>query len=254
MTRETLVLVGREAVAPAINRHADRLRGRSAVDAVTTATYGAEPTPDLLDQLRPMPGERSYVVPMCFAHTRATLTDVPRALGRLPGDVRYCDPIGENPIVTRAIRTKARAAGDADALLLVALGNSADDYAREAATFHADRLRDEFAEVRTAYLLQDPAVECARYLVESDRAVVCPLFVGDCEATTRRIPEGLELERGGFDYADPFGDDGAVTEAVRATVERERVLAASGTRSPGTDLVADAAPVATDGRGEERSR
>jgi sirohydrochlorin ferrochelatase len=254
MTRETLVLVGREAVAPVLNRHADRLRARSVVDAVTTATYGAEPTPALREQLRPVPGERSYVVPMCFAHTRATLTDVPRALGRLPGDVRYCDPIGESPIVTDAIRTKARATGNADALLLVALGNSAGDHGRETATFHAERLRDEFAEVRTAYLLQDPAVECARYLVDGDHAAVCPLFVGECEATTRRIPEGLELERGGFDYADPFGDDDAVTEAIRATVERERVLAESGTRSPGADLVADAAPVATDGRGEERSR
>ncbi|MUW13992.1 cobalamin biosynthesis protein CbiX [Halorubrum sp. CBA1125] len=250
MTRETLVLVGRSPVAPVAATHADRLRDRGIVDEVRVATYRSEPAHELRDPLSGVSGDRIYAVPMCFAHTHATLRDVPRALGRLPGGVRYCDPIGTSPLVTGAIHGAAGGESDADSLLLVALGNSSEDHAREAAAFHADRLRDEYAEVRTAFLLQSPAVECARYTLEADRAAVCPLFLADCEATTEEIPKRLEVARGGLDYAEPFGDDPAVTEAIRVAVERERVLAESGTASPGTDLVSNARAVATDGRGD----
>lgn len=251
MTRETLVLVGRNDVAEVAERHAARLRDRGVVDAVETATYRTEPEPELRETLSGVSGDRTYVVPLCFAHTLETLRDLPRALGRLPGEVRYCDPIGESPAVTAAIRSRARAASDADALLLVALGNSRKDHARETVRFHADRLRETFTEVRSAYLLQSPAAECARYTLEADHAVACPLFLAECDATRDRIPETLELDRGGIAYADPLGDALAVTDAIAAEVDRERVLAESGTRSPGTDLVADARPVATDGRGDE---
>lgn len=251
MARETLVLVGRETVESVTERHADRLRDAGIAEAVTTATYGTEPLTDLRDPLSEIGGERVYVVPMCFAHTHETLKDVPRALSRIPGDVRYCDPIGESPVVTEAIRARATAESNADALVLVALGNSRDDHARRAATFHATRLRDEFDEVRTAYLLQSPAVECARYTLEADHAVVCPLFVADCEATREVIPDRLELDRGGLDYADPLGTSDAVTAAISAEVERERVLAESDTLAPRSDLVANGRPVATDGRGND---
>ncbi|GAB6878054.1 sirohydrochlorin chelatase [Halorubrum gandharaense] len=247
MTRETLVLVGRESVSGVARRHADALRERGIVDRVTVATYGAEPTPDLGAQLAGTDADRLYAVPMRFAHAHETLKDVPRALGRLDCEVRYCDPLGESPATTEAIR--ARVDDDASAVLLVALGNSRDDHARDAAAFHADRLRGAFEEVRTAFLLQSPAVECARYTLDGDHAVVVPLFLSDCEATTTDIPAKLELDRGGFTYTDPLGDATAITDAIAAEVERERVLAESGAATPGTDLVTNARPVATDGRG-----
>jgi sirohydrochlorin ferrochelatase len=249
MSRETVLLVGRSEVRPVAERHAERLRDAGIADAVATATYETEPALELGAALSDHAGGRTYAIPLCFAHTHETLKDVPRALDRLSGDVRYCDPIGKSPAVTAAIRNRAREASDADALVLVALGNSRDDYARRAASFHAARLRDEFDEVRTAYLLQSPAAECARYALEADRAVACPLFVADCEATRERIPERLELRRGGIDYADPFGADEAVTDAIAVAVERARAGVEISTPSP--DLVADAEPVATDGSGRD---
>lgn len=250
MTRETLMLVGRETVRPVAEQHADRLRSTDVADSVTTVTYETEPESELKETLSDVRGDRIYAVPMCFAHTHETLKGIPRALNRVSGDIRYCDPIGESPAVTEAIRNRARDAGDTDALVLVAFGNSRDDHAREAATFHAARLRDEFDEVRTAYLLQSPAVECARYTLEADHAVACPLFLANCEATRRQIPDQLELHRGGLEYADPFGGDDAVTEAICIAIERERVLAESETSASGLDRVADARPVATDGSGK----
>lgn len=249
MPRDTLLLVGRNEVRSVAERHADRLRNTGVADAVATATYETEPAAELREALSAVRGDRIYAVPLCFAHTLETLKDVPRALSRLSGEVRYCDPIGKRQAVTEAIRNRAEAASDADALVLVALGNSRDDHARTAAAFHANRLRAEFDEVRTAYLLQSPAVECARYTLEADRAVACPLFVADCDATRRRIPEQLELHRGGIDYAEPFGADDVVTDAIAVAVERARANAEVSTPSP--DLVADAEPVATDGRGRE---
>jgi sirohydrochlorin ferrochelatase len=249
MSRETVVLVGRSEVRSVAERHADRLRNAGIADAVTTATYETEPEAELREPLSAVTGDRTYAVPLCFAHTHETLKGVPRALARLSGDVRYCDPIGKSPAVTDAIRDRARAASDADSLLLVAFGNSRDDHARTSASFHAARLRDEFDEVRAAFLLQSPAVECARYTLRADRAVACPLFVADCEATRDRIPERLELGRGGIDYAEPFGADDAVTDAIAVAVERARANAEVSAPSP--DLVADAEPVATDGSGRD---
>lgn len=261
MSRETLILVGREATSAVLERHAARLRERDVVDAVATATYGAEPAFDLAETFRDHEADRTYVVPMCFAHTYETTEDVPRALSELPGQVRYCDPVGESPVVTELLRERAAPAhrnnadgaddAEPEALLLVALGNSGEDYGRETAEYHAERLRPDFAEVRTAYLLQSPAVECARYTLDHDSAVVVPLFVAECEATRTGIPAKLELDRGGFEYADPFGSGARLTEAIHAEVERERVLADGDSETPGTDLVADAQPVATDGRGQD---
>jgi sirohydrochlorin ferrochelatase len=249
MPRETLILVGRNEVQPVAEQHADRLRSAGLVDTVTTATYDVEPESELRETLSGVCGDRIYAVPMCFAHTYETLKDVPRALSRLSGEVRYCDPIGKRQAVTGAIRNQAEAASDANALVLVALGNSRDDHARTAATFHAARLRADFDEVRTVYLLQSPAVECARYTLEADHAVACPLFVDDCEATRDRIPDQLELHRGGIDYADPFGADDNITDAIAVAVQRARANSDLSTPSP--DLVADAEPVATDGSGRE---
>lgn len=249
MTRETLVLVARKEAADAADQHAARLRDRAVADSVHTATYNTEPAHELPELLDTTGSDRTYVVPYRFAHTQETTVDVPRALTRLSGDVRYCRPIGESPVVTDAVRSLAPDRQRPTALLLVALGNSRDSHCSDAAEFHATRLREEFAEVKTAYLLQSPTVECARYTIERDQVVVCPLFVADCEATAHEIPEKLDLDRSGVEYTDPLGTAPAVTDAIETTVEQERSLAVSGVNSVGTDLVERAQPVATDGLG-----
>ena len=136
--------------------------------------------------------------------------------------------------------------------MLVGFGSSSQPYQRRTADYHATRLREGTAydTVLTCYLLQNPAVECVRYNVPTERAVAVPLFLGHSEATQRRIPTALELDRGGISYAEPLLDHAGVTDAIAAEVERQRAL---GTDAHSTtfqaNLTADSQPVATDGDG-----
>ncbi|MFC7197564.1 hypothetical protein ACFQL4_27900 [Halosimplex aquaticum] len=77
-----------------LRAHVDRLRRRSVVDAVEVATYDREPVRELRAQFERVAADTVYAVPMCAAHTHETTDRVPRALSYLPGDVRYCEPIG----------------------------------------------------------------------------------------------------------------------------------------------------------------
>ncbi|MFC7197471.1 hypothetical protein ACFQL4_27285 [Halosimplex aquaticum] len=96
MTTESILLVGRAARngEEVLRAHVDRLRRRSVVDAVEVATYDREPVRELRAQFERVAADTVYAVPMCAAHTHETTDRVPRALSYLPGDVRYCEPIG----------------------------------------------------------------------------------------------------------------------------------------------------------------
>ncbi|SDY34813.1 CbiX/SirB N-terminal domain-containing protein [Halopenitus persicus] len=235
MTSETLLLVGREArgAREAFRVHADRLADRTGID-VEIACYAEEPGRELRDRFRDVDADVTYAVPMCAAHGYDTVDAIPAALSAIPGDVRYCDPVGTSPAVTDVIAARAdaadrgAAAGNADvSLVLVAFGSSSKPHGRRMAEYHADRLRScsEYAEVVPCYLLQNPAVECVRYAVTGDRIVAVPLFVNRSAATEDRIPTELELDRGGITYAKPFGDHPRLTDAIHAEVEKQRALA-----------------------------
>ncbi|MFC7197472.1 sirohydrochlorin chelatase [Halosimplex aquaticum] len=92
-------------------------------------------------------------------------------------------------------------------LVLVGFGSSSKPHHRRTADYHAERLRErtDYGAVLTCYLLQNPAVECVRYGVSTDRAVAVPLFLARSEATEERVPTELELDRGGIEYAEPLG-------------------------------------------------
>lgn len=259
MTGDALVLIGREVtnVRTTLETHADRLAARDVADAVEVLTYEAEPTRELRGELADVDAERTFVLPACVAHSRETTDAIPNALSYLPGETVYCEPVGRSPAVTDLVARRGSelvAPGGDATLVLVAMGSSSQPYHRQTAEYHATRLRErtDYAEVVTCYLLQNPAVECARYNVSTERAVAVPLFLARNEATAERIPEKLDLARGGLEYAAPFGDDPAVTSAIHAEVEKQRVLADDGERgsdAPAASLVRGRHPVATDGEG-----
>lgn len=262
MTSEAILLIGRRTArseAP-LEAHATRLARRGLVDEVHTATYETEPVRELREGLAAITADRVYAVPMRAAHTFETLEDVPAALSRIPGDVHYCEPIGGSPAVTDVLASKAATleAPAADvSLVLVGFGSSSKPYHRQTTEYHASRIEAEFdyGEVLPCYLLQNPTVECVRYNVSTDRAVAVPLFLARSEATEERIPEELELERGGIAYADPLGDHERVTDAVHAEVAKQRALAVDGeaeTASFEGRLTANRQPVVTDGEGRSR--
>jgi sirohydrochlorin ferrochelatase len=257
MTDDALLLIGRESTnADAVlATHADRIERRGTVDAVHVATYESEPVRELRERFGALSADRVYAVPMCAAHTYETTEDVPAALSAVPGDVRYCEPVGRSPAVTEALidrATDAASPGPDASLVLVGFGNSSQPYGRQVVRYHAERIRERtaYGEVRPAFLLQNPAVECARYAVSGDRTVAAPLFVARSDATETAIPRKLELDRGGVAYADPLGPHAAVTEAVAAAVETRRAMARADRPASFEDALAAARrPVATDGEG-----
>ena len=234
---DTLLLVGRAHTREVAQRHAARLRDRDVADEVVVETYERGPS-----ELDAEGGDSTYVVPMAVAPDRDTARGIP---GALPA-ARHCEPVGTSPAVTRALGERAAEAAPADeatSLALVAFGDTSREGHRRATEEHAARLRERagYGEVTTAYLLQNPAAECVRYNLTGERAVVVPFFLASCEETERALPEKLELDRGGIDYADPLGAHEAVTDAIEAELAEARAMG-SGTAS--------VQPVAADGSGQ----
>jgi sirohydrochlorin ferrochelatase len=261
MTHETVLLVGRrgENTEAVLGTHAERLRTRGVADDVVTATYDHEPIRELRETLSALSADRVYALPAALAHSYETTEDLPAALSYVPGEVRYCEPLGRSPAVTGVVEDRATErvpAEPSSSLVLVGFGNSSQSYHRQAAEYHATRLRERtaYGEVRTCFLLQNPAVECVRYNVSGKRVVAVPLFASRSDATEREIPEKLDLDRGGIEYADPFGTHPGVTDAFEAEVTRQRVLSAGGS-TPSTfesTLTSSRTPLATDGEGPVR--
>jgi len=128
----------------------------------------------------------------------------------------------------------------------VGFGSSSKPHHRQLVEYHASRLREQtaYGEVVRCYLLQNPAVECVRYNITNPSAVAVPLFMHSSSATEEEIPEKLELDRGGIEYATPLGDAPRVTDALAAEVEKQRTLGPTAGSS-----VDGQQPVATDGDG-----
>jgi sirohydrochlorin ferrochelatase len=145
-------------------------------------------------------------------------------------------------------------AGPDTTLVLIGQGSSSQPYNRQMTEYHASRIAAEtdYAAVEPSYLLQNPAVECVRYAVETERSVAVPLFLTANETTDRRVPAKLELDRGGVAYADPLGEHSLVTDAIEGEITRQRALANAEDARPTSfedALVSGAKTVATDGEG-----
>jgi sirohydrochlorin ferrochelatase len=260
MTTETILLVGRNTgyLGSLLETHAERLRRRTEA-SVEVASYEDEPSRELIPQFESLTAETVYAVPMVAAHTRDTTTEIPAALSVIDETVHYCEPVGRSPAITDVLaqRGATEVKPDEDAsLVLVSFGSSSKPYQRETTDYHASRLEANagYGAVVTCYLLQNPAVECVRYNVPTSNAVAVPLFLGRSEATERRIPAALELDRGGIEYADPLLDHPAVTDAIAAEVEKQRTLteASAVDSSFEATLTETQRPVATDGDGRSR--
>lgn len=259
MTRTTdaLVLVARDSPAAAgvLETHARRLRERAVADTVHTATWEEEPGRELRGVFGDLAADRAFVVPVRAAHARATTDGVPAAFGACSGEVRYCEPAGPSPAVTEALADRAAGhvkPGPDASLLLVGLGSGDQPFERQAADYHATRLREmtDYGEVTTAFLLQNPAVECARYAVTNDRVVAVPLPLVPSAATAEEMPRKLEVDRGGLSYAAPLADHPAVTDAIAARVaERRAGDADAPTASFEDELAREGQRLAADGDG-----
>ncbi len=263
MTADALLLVGRESpdAREVYETHAERLRDRDVAGTVHVGTYARDPQREIRDDLAGISAARTYVVPMCLAHTHETTEALPGAFASTDSEVQYCEPVGRSPSVTGAILDRARERASPDpstSLVLVGFGNTTGSYQRRATEYHAGRAFEQagYGDVVSCYLTQNPAVECVRYNLSTDAAVAVPLFVAPSRATDERIPAKLELDRGGLSYADPLGVHPGVTDAIEDRLETQRVLAEStpGPASFEASLVETARQLATDGDGRPPDR
>lgn len=260
MTSEAIVLIGRKRsdAGELFETHAERLAERTDVPTVETATYETEPVQELRGKLRSVSADRVFAVPMRIAHSHDTTRGVPAALSHVSGEVIYCEPPGGSAAITDVIEQKASSLAppeSGNSLVLVGFGSNSQPEGRKPTTRHAERLRErtDYGEVVSCYLLQNPAVECVRYNVSNPSAVAVPLFLGESEAASERIPTQLELDRGGIEYAGPLTTHPRITDAIHAEIEKQRTLNDSGTRAFEAELARTQQPVATDGDGQSRS-
>ncbi len=230
MTTETVLLIGpsTNTASGVLDSHAKRLGQRSFADEVDTATFETDPVRELRGQFTDITTERVYAVPVITAHTSTTMERLPTALSYISGDVRYCEPVGRSPAVTEIIvrRTSGLVSADEEAsMILVSSGCSSKPYHRQAAEYHAARIRDQssYTDVVTCHLVQDPAIECVHYEVSNGRVVAVPLFFTRNENTSK-LSRKLGFERGNVDWIDPFSSHPRITDAIRAEVEKQRAL------------------------------
>lgn len=254
MPSELLLLVGRNTpdTRDVLATYADTLQARGAVDDTAVVTYDQEPYRELKDQLTGFEADRVYTIPMFASHTYDTAEELPAALSVVSGDVLYGDILGESRAVTDVLSQRANEVVTADtdvSVVLVGLGSNSTEH--ETTEYHAKRLREqtEYGDVLTCYLMQNPALECVRYNIATERSVAVPMFVGHNEATDEQIPDVLELQRGGIEYAAPLGTHERITDALHAEVEKLRVLAASDEPADSVSLTSERRPLAADGDG-----
>src|SRR5437762_11890671 len=154
------------------------------------------------------------VVPNFISEGYFTQTIIPRELG-LNGAVTtrangqtwiYCEPVGNNPLVTKLLLARAHEiAPDVEpsetALLIVAHGTELNDNSAIAAKREAERIRarGEFATVGNAYMEESPLSAEWDVLTSAPNVIVVPFFIADGLHSYEDIPKLLGIECQGMD-------------------------------------------------------
>lgn len=193
-----------------IHEAARRLRGSGRHPEVRVAFWKEEP--QLRDAFLLVESPRVVAVPIFTSEGYFTDGVIPRELGVTPplsrvGHklVRYTRPVGTHPrmagVVLERAREALRRAGAAatDATLLV-LGHGTERHRASGDVVQA--LTDElartsgFADVRYAFLDQEPRIVPALEALLAARAVVVPFFIAEGWHVGQTIPRDLGLEDG----------------------------------------------------------
>jgi sirohydrochlorin cobaltochelatase len=155
-----------------------------------------------------------FIVPNFISEGYFTQTVIPRELG-LDGAITtrangqswiYCEPVGNNPLVTELLLARAREIAPnveptETALLIVAHGTELNDNSAVAAKREAERIRarGEFATVANAYMEEPPLIAEWDQLSNSPNVIVVPFFIADGLHSYEDIPKLLGIECTGMD-------------------------------------------------------
>jgi sirohydrochlorin cobaltochelatase len=155
-----------------------------------------------------------FVVPNFISEGYFTQTVIPREL-ELDGPITprangqiwiYCEPVGNNPIMTELLLARAHeiapnAEPTETALLIVAHGTELNDNSAVAAKREAERIRarGEFATVGNAYMEERPLIAEWDQLTNATNVIVVPFFIADGLHSYEDIPKLLGIECTGMD-------------------------------------------------------
>jgi len=155
-----------------------------------------------------------FVVPNFISEGYFTQTVIPRELElagpsttRANGQIWiYCEPVGNNPLVTELLLARAHeiapnAEPTETALLIVAHGTELNDNSAVAAKREAERIlaRGEFATVLNAYMEEPPLIAEWDQLTSAPNVIVVPFFIADGLHSYEDIPKLLGIECNGMD-------------------------------------------------------
>ena len=198
--------------------HAAEIQRRNLFTDVRCAFWKEEPS---LRDARFFFADRAirevFVVPNFISEGYFTQTVIPREL-ELEGLVTarangqtwiYCEPVGDNPIVTELLLARAHEIAPnveptETALLIVAHGTELNDNSAIAAKREAERIRvrGEFASVGNAYMEEPPLIAEWDRLTNAPNVIVVPFFIADGLHSYEDIPKLLGIDR---NEPDVFG-------------------------------------------------
>jgi sirohydrochlorin cobaltochelatase len=211
--------VNPDSAAPTL-AHAAEIRRREVFAAVECAFWKEEPSlRDALFLFDPESFHEVYVVPNFISEGYFTQTVVPRELeldGRITkrsnGQVwRYCEPVGNHPLMTELLLKRANEIVQDDALaetslLIVAHGTDLNENSAVPAKREAEKIRGlgKYAAVLNVYMEEPPLVSDWRKLTETPNVVVVPFFISDGLHSYEDIPKllGIPLAEGS-DFGAP---------------------------------------------------
>ena len=155
-----------------------------------------------------------FIVPNFISEGYFTQTVIPRELEldspittRANGQIWiYCEPVGNNPLVTKLLLARAHEIApnvepSETALLIVAHGTELNDNSAIAAKREAERIRarGEFATVGNAYMEELPLIAEWDVLTSAPNVIVVPFFIADGLHSYEDIPKLLGIECQGMD-------------------------------------------------------
>ena len=200
--------VNPDSSAPTLE-HAAEIRRREIFVDVECGFWKEEPSlRDALFLFDPERIREVYVVPNFISEGYFTQTVVPRELElngpitkRSNGQIwRYCEPVGNHPLMTELLLKRARdvapdAAPAETSLLIVAHGTDLNENSAVAAKREAERIRalGRYAAVLNVYMEEPPLVSDWRQLTKTENVVVVPFFISDGLHSYEDIPRLLGM-------------------------------------------------------------
>src|SRR5258708_14821964 len=169
--------------------HADTIRQKGLFADVLGDFWKEEPS--LREVLRMVETEEVYVVPHFISEGYFTQKVIPRemeltgAITRLDSKViKYCEPVGNHPQMTdlllqRAGRTAPDIAPDQTSLLIVGHGTGLNENSAVAVKTQVKEIRERqiYAEVRAAYIEEEPLISNCPSFTPYPSAVSAPSFL-----------------------------------------------------------------------------